>query len=349
MPLLNRRLAVSAIAMLAGLGAGLVSPSARAQESLVVYCAVQEEWCRAAAAAFERDTGIKVAMTRKSSGEVYAQVKAEAANPRGDIWWGGTGDPHMQAAEEGLTQEYKSPKLAELHDWAARQWEQSKGRAVGIYSGALGFGYNTKEIAAKKIAEPKCWADLLDPKLKDEVQVADPNSSGTAYTLLATVVQLMGEDKGFAYLKALHQNVNQYTKSGIAPVKAVALGETAVALAFMHDMVTQIVEGAPIRTVAPCEGTGYEIGSVSIVKGGRSPDLARRFVDWALSAEAQKLVGADLKIYSIPSNKAAPVSPDAPKLSDMKLIDYDTAKYGSSAERLRLLSRWTAEVKSAPK
>ena len=169
---------------------------------------------------FERETGIKIAMTRKSSGEIYAQVKAEAANPRADIWWGGTGDPHLQAAQEGLTEEYKSPVMADLQDWAVRQWEQAKGRSVGIYSGALGFGYNTELVKSKGLAEPKCWADLLDPKLKDEVQVADPNSSGTAYTLLATVVQIMGEDKGFDYLKALHRNVNQYTKSGAAPAKA---------------------------------------------------------------------------------------------------------------------------------
>src|SRR5918997_674296 len=183
---------------------GMISPAAQAQGALVLYCGVNEEWCRAAASAFERDTGIKVSMTRKSSGEIYAKVKAESANPRGDVWWGGTGDPHMQAAEEGLTVEYKSPAMGELQDWAVRQWEQSEGRAIGIYSGALGFGYNTEQIKGKGI-EPKCWADLLDAKLKDEVQVADPNSSGTAYTMLATVVQLMGEQKGFDYLKALHK------------------------------------------------------------------------------------------------------------------------------------------------
>src|ERR1043165_3744909 len=151
--------------------------SSHAQGSLVIYCGVNEEWCRAAVTAFERETGIKVSMTRKSAGEIYAQLKAEASNPRADVWWGGTGDPHMQAAEEGLTLEYKSAKLSELQDWAVKQWEQSKGRAVGIYSGALGFGFNTELIKKKGIAEPKCWADLLDPKLKDEVQVADPNSS----------------------------------------------------------------------------------------------------------------------------------------------------------------------------
>src|SRR6186713_2474279 len=128
--------------------------TAAAQGELVVYCTVQEEWCRPMVTAFEKATVIKVSMTRKSSGEFYAQLKAEAANPRGDIWWGGTGDPHMQAAEEGLTIEYKSPKMSDLQDWATRQWDQSKGRAIGIYSGALGFGYNTDLIKKKGLAEP---------------------------------------------------------------------------------------------------------------------------------------------------------------------------------------------------
>ena len=168
--------------------AAFAATPARAQGSLVMYCGVQEEWCRAMSNAFEKETGIKVAMTRKSAGEIYAQLKAESSNPRGDIWWGGTGDPHLQAAEEGLTQDYESPKNKELHSWALDQWKAAKHRSVGIYAGALGFGFNTEQIKAKGIPEPKCWADLLNPKLKDDVQVADPNSSGTAYNLLATVV-----------------------------------------------------------------------------------------------------------------------------------------------------------------
>src|SRR4029453_6787691 len=135
--------------------------SAAAQGELVVYCTPQEEWCRPMVAAFEKATGIKVLMTRKSSGEFYAQVKAEAANPRGDIWWGGTGDPHLQAAEEGLTEEYKSPKLSDLQPWAVRQAEQSKYRTVGVYAGALGFSYNSEQMKKNRGPEPKCWADLV--------------------------------------------------------------------------------------------------------------------------------------------------------------------------------------------
>ena len=324
------------------------STAAQAQGNLVLYCTVQEEWCRVMVTAFERETGIKVAMTRKSSGELYAQVKAEASNPRGDMWWGGTGDPHLQAAEEGLTEEYTSPMNAQMQDWALRQWEQSKKRTMGVYAGALGFGYNTKQISGKGIPELKCWSDLLNPKLKDEVQVADPNSSGTSYTMLATMVQLMGEDKGFEYLKAVHKNINQYTKSGAAPAKATSLGETAVGIVFQHDMVTMVVDGGPVKVVAPCEGTGYEIGSMSIIKGAKNMDLAKKWYDWALTPAAQEL-GAKAKAYQVHSNKSAKAPPQAPDLKTIKLIDYDFAKYGSSAERTRLLAKWDKEVKNLPK
>jgi iron(III) transport system substrate-binding protein len=322
---------------------------ARGQGALTVYCSILDEQCRAGVAAFERASGIKVTMVRKSTGETYAQIRAEASNPRADVWWGGPADPHMQAAGEGLLEEYRSPRLAELHPWAQALAKQSQYRVAGIYLGALGIGYNTEVLKKKSIPAPKCWADLLDSRLKDEVQMADPNSSGTAYVMLASIVQLMGEDKGFDYLKALHRNMNQYTKSGIAPVKATATGETGVGIAFMHDMVTMKVQGAPVQTVAPCEGTGYEIGAVSLVKGRANAEAARKFLDWTLSPEAQKLVFADLKIYSIPSNKASPVHPDAPKIAAIKLINYDSAKYGSSAERNRLLKKWGDEVKALPK
>jgi iron(III) transport system substrate-binding protein len=337
--------------VIAALGIALLlgpAQQAAAQGSLNVYCSVQLEWCQAIANEFTRQTGIKVAITQKGSGEVFAQIKAESANPRADVWFGGTGDPHLQAAEEGLTAVYKSPNLAQLHPWAVRQAEQSGYRTVGIYMGALGFSYNTELFKKKGLTPPRCWADLLQPAFKGEVQMANPASSGTAYTAVATVMQVMGEARGFEYLKQLHTNVNQYTKSGVAPVKAVARGETLVGVSFIHDVVTEAVAGFPVASVAPCEGTGYEIGSLSAVNGARNAEGARRFVDWALTAPAQSL-GARSKQFQVPSNRSAEIPKEAPKLADIKLIEYDFKKYGSSAERRRLLDKWEKEVNSLPR
>jgi iron(III) transport system substrate-binding protein len=167
--------------------------------------------------------------------------------------------------------------------------------------------------------------------------------------MLATLVQLMGEDKAFDYLKALHKNVNQYTKSGAAPARAAATGESIVGITFQHDAVVQAINGANVKIVSPCEGTGYEIGSMSIIKGAKNLENAKKWYDWALSKEAQS-IGAEAKVsYQVPSNKNASPPPQAPKFSEIKFINYDFAKYGSSAERTRLLTKWDKEVFALPK
>ena len=331
---------------LLALAGTLAASGAHAQ--LNVLCSVQVEWCTAAMAAFEKQTGIKVSMTQKGSGESIAQINAEKDNPKTDVWFGGTGDPHLQAAELGLTQPYQSPMLDQLHPWAKGQWTISGQKTVGIYAGALGIGYNTEVLAKKKLPVPKCWADLIKREFANDVQMANPNASGTAYTAIATLVQVMGEDEAFRYLKALHRNINNDPRSGVGPIKAAARGETLASVSFIHDVVTEAQAGFPVKAVAPCEGTGYEIGSLSIVKGARNLDNAKKFYDWALTQKAQAL-GAQAKQFQLPSNVASPVSPLSPKVADIKLINYDFAKYGSSAERKRLLERWDREVGSQPK
>ncbi len=328
------------------LGVTLGSSPAEAAGSVVVYCGVNEGWCRAAAVSFEQKTGIHVDMTRQSAGEIYARLRAEKDNPRGDIWYGGTGDPHLQAAAEGLTEPYQSPSVAQLHPWAQNQSKLSGNRTVGLYLGVLGFGYNKDELDRAKAPAPACWSDLVKADFKGEIQMADPNSSGTAWTMLATIVQLMGEDKAFAYLKALGHNIDQYTSAGAAPAQAVGRGETMVGITFQHDLIDVAKRAPAVRVVSPCEGTGYEIGSISIIKGARHPDEAKTFYEWALTADAQAIAAKNGQ-YQVPSNIATPVPPEAPDPSKVKLIAYDFAKYGSSAERKRLLSRWTEEVKNA--
>jgi iron(III) transport system substrate-binding protein len=334
---------VKVVAACLAAGASIFAFSARAEGDLNLICSADVVICELLQETFQKETGISVNMVRLSSGETYAKVRAEARNPKTDIWWGGTGDPHLQAASEALTVEYKSPMLSELHDWAVKQAESAGYKTIGVYAGALGWGYNTEILAKKNIKEPACWADLLAPELKGEIQMANPNSSGTAYTALASLVQIMGEDPAFDYLKKLNENISQYTKSGSAPVKAAGRGETALGIVFLHDAVAQTVEGFPVKSVAPCEGTGYEIGSMSIIKGARNMDNAKKWYDWALKPETQSLM-REAKSFQLPSNKNAEVPKEAPRFEDIKLIDYDFVTYGDPEKRKALLERWDREI-----
>ena len=340
---MHHRTPIMAALLLAG-----ASVQAQDGSQVNVICSVQAEWCNMIQTVFARSTGIKVNMSLKGSGEALAQLVAERANPKTDVWFGGTGDPHLQAAEQGLSLEYKSASLSQLHAWAQQQAAQSGYKTVGIYSGPLGFGYNTELIAKKKLPIPKTWADLLNPAFKGEIQVANPASSGTAYTMVATLVQLMGEDKAFDYMKALHKNISQYTRSGTGPIKAVARGESTVSISFVHDGPGEAMQGFPVATITPAEGTGAEIGSMSIIKGARNLDAAKKFYEWALTPQAQQF-GAASKQFQLPSNKGAALDPRIPDFKAIKFINYDYAKYGASAERRRLIGKWEKDVNSLPR
>src|SRR5207237_8372030 len=100
----------------------------------------------------------------------------------------GTGDPHLQAAEQNLTLPYKSPNIDKLHDWPRRHAEQSGYKTVGIYAGALAFGYNPELLQKRKRAPPACWKDLPKAEYKDEIQIATPNQSRSAKLPNATIV-----------------------------------------------------------------------------------------------------------------------------------------------------------------
>ncbi len=326
---------------------GVAAAAASAQGQVNVICSVQAEWCNMISTVYARTTGTKVNLSMKGSGEALAQLVAERENPKTDVWFGGTGDPHLQAAEQGLSLEYKSPALGQLQPWSQQQAKQSGYKTVGIYSGPLGFGYNTELLAKKKLAVPKSWADLLKPIYKGEILVANPAASGTAYTMVATLVQLMGEDKAFEYMKALHKNVSQYMRSGTGPIKAVARGESAVSISFVHDGPGEKMNSFPLETVTPLEGTGAEIGSMSIIKGARNLDAAKKFYEWALTPAAQEMAAA-ARQFQVPSNKSAKVDPRVPDFRLIKFIDYDYAKYGASAERKRLIAKWEKEVNSLP-
>jgi iron(III) transport system substrate-binding protein len=87
---------------------------------------------------------------------------------------------------------------------------------------------------------------------------------------------------------------------------------------------------------------------MAILKGARNLSNAKIFFDWALTPEAQR-IGLEVKEYAIPTNKNVVLPPQVPNLADVKLINYDSARYGSSTERKRLLERWTREIDAGRK
>ncbi len=332
------------VLLLAVAGLLLTGPSEiRAQEQrVVVNCSFELEWCEALRVKFEATTGLKAAINRKSAGETIAELQASRDNPRFDAWHSAGVDSAKIVADEGLLDSYQSPMLAELHDWAKDAARASGYTLTPINLGAVGFGYNSDLLAKKGLPVPKCWADLTNPAYKGEIQMADPRASATAYVMVTALLQIMGEDKAWAYLKALHPNINQYTRSGAAGIRAAGRGENIIGIAFLSDSVAQAVQGFPIKTVAPCEGSGLEMPGVAIVKNARNPALARKWVDFVLSVDGQN-VSLEMQKYEVQSNKNAKMHPLAPSATVPP--GYDMLKFSSAETRTIVLDRFEKDIK----
>lgn len=306
---------------------------------LTVYIGFQEDHAVKAIEQFSKDTGIKAEMIRMSAGEILAKVRAEKDNPQASVWYGGPADTFVQAVSEDLLQPYVSP-VAEKID---AKYKDANGYWTGVYVGAVGFASNKEFLEKKGLEAPKSWADLLDPKLKGEIVMASPASSGTAYTAIYSILKVFGdENKGFDYLKQLHPQVQQYTTSGAAPGRMVGMGEAGVGILFAHDIIKYQEEGYDNLVMSfPEDGTGYETGSIGIIKNSKNQDLAKAFVDWALSPKAQE-IGKTVGSFQNITNSDAVGPEQAVDMSKINLIDYNIEEAGS--ERQRIIDKWSADV-----
>ena len=353
---------LTALACLGGL-------PAVAHSQLNVLCSAPADWCKLIADEFGKETGVKVAMGSSGGRAALASLAEQKGKPQADVWFGGSTEAHFRAMKFGLVEEYASPMVAQLQPWAQKVAEQSKSTSFGAYARVVGIGYNSALATQKKLAPPACWKDLLKPGYAGEVHIASPAATGSTYFAMAAMAQLFGEEETFKYLKTMYKAPPPVKKgraveptagapkgatlppgakysgrsAAADPTKAPPpVGNAIAGIGYVGDIVAEAEGGAPVKVVVPCEGTVYEIGAVSIIKGARNLDNAKKFVDWVLGAKGQGLA-AKAKQHLYPANTAVPTSALAPKFGEIKFISYDVARFEKSEARRHLIDRWKQE------
>ncbi len=311
--------------------------------SITVYTAFPESEVVYYFNKFTEQTGIKVDYIRLSAGEMLTRVAAEKDNPQASLMFGGSTDNYIAASEQGLLEAYQSENLSSTPE----NLLDTNGDWNPIYLGCIAFACNKEWFESQGYDYPKSWQDLLDPKFEGQITMAHPSTSGTAYTVLATLVQLKGEDEVWTYLSELNKNMTQYTKSGSAAPNAVALGEANIALTFSHDGLQPTAEGYPIELSFPSDGTGYEVGAVALIKGGPADEQenAKKFIDWICSAEGQNLY-AENQSFRVPTNSESVVAEGLITLDQVNVIDYDAV--WAAENKKDLTAKFEESIVTAP-
>ncbi|HXG14804.1 MAG TPA: ABC transporter substrate-binding protein [Calidithermus sp.] len=326
-----RRMLALLLAATGLLGAPATLPAA--EDRLVIYTAFEENELKDFWEQFRRDLpdlAARASYIRASTGPIMARVEAERANPQADVIWGVFNDYLTAAARKGLLEPY----AAKESDRIPARFKHPENMWQGVTLLTVAFAVNVRRLQELRLTPPRTWDDLLEPRYRGHIVMSNPSTSGTAYLLLASHVRRLGEDRAFEYYERLDKNLSQVTKSGGAPGRMAAAGETPIGIALAYEVEVARKQGAPIEVIHPADGVAWTFEGNALVKGARNPQNARRFLDWAVSRSAMEAY-AKWRGSGI-TRSDVPVS--GPRITDLRLIDLDFVWAAENKDRL--VKKW---------
>lgn len=318
------------------LAAMMIALPALAGEITVYTALEEEEIADYIAAAQATMPDLKINVLRLSTGKLGARLLAEAGNPQADVIWGWAVTAMMDPDILAMLEPYEV-KGGEVLDAKFRDADNLWFAPIG-YMGA--FCVNTARLEEKGLPMPKSWKDLENPAFKGEVLMPDPNSSGTGYLHVISILQTMGDEAGWAQLAAVDANMAQYTSSGSKPCKSARTGEYTVGVSLAFTALKSIEEGYPLAMVFPEEGTGYELEASGLMASSDNKDDAKRFLDWTMSDEAIALYGSFKALITVPGVGASEVSVKAGLPEDVSTVLADIDFPASAARQSEINATW---------
>ena len=263
-------------------------------DRVVLYTSVDESFARQIVAEFTDRHAIRVDVlfdseAGKTTGLVK-RIRAEAGDPRADVFWSGELFNTIVLARDGLLEPYDSPSAADI----PRRYRDPSHRwtAIGLRARVLAF--DPRRTPATEL--PDRWEQLAEPRYASRLSIANP-LFGTTHGHVAAMFALWGEERGRAFLKALHNGGARLAAGNGATVRDVLDGRADLAATDTDDVWVLQRQGASLDQRPLDLGDGGTLlipTSVGVVKGCRHPGPARKLVDFLLSAECERLLaGSD--------------------------------------------------------
>lgn len=303
--------------------------SAALAKEVVLYSSNQPELLDMVAQGFEKKTGTKVTVVRLGTGEAMKRIAAEKANPLCDIFW--SGDVAVLDAAKDNFQPYDSPEAKGL---PAGYVDKEK-RWTAANTHMMIIMVNTKLVKPEDM--PKKWADILEPKWKDKIVMANPQKSGSAYAQVYGLYKMFGWDG----LTKLINNAKILDSSSLV-YKGTAEGEFAAAITMEYAAYRYVAGGATdVKIVYPADGVIAAPEGAALVAGAKHEKEAKAFFDYLISKDVVSEIYE--KYYRRPARPDAAKVEGLPSVDEITIMaDFDPAEANSLQKEL--LEKWRTMV-----
>jgi putative spermidine/putrescine transport system substrate-binding protein len=337
-----------AFGLLAGMVLAACTTFASAQTELVVTNyggSFEDGWRKSVVEPFEKaHPDIKVKLVQKLVFESMALMRAQKNDVRVDVFMMDEVGA-AQATAEGLVQPVSPktvPHLAELYP----EFRVADDAFCKFMFDAAVIAYNSQQVKPA----PDSYKDFWDKKYAGRIAINNLDSAtGLSFFLMLLKTEGATMDKvdpAFAAMKRLKPSILTFPEQHAQLAQLFTQGDIVMAPWTSDRALLLASKGVPIAWAIPKEGGIMQEGGLVIAKGTKHLDAAQKYVDFALSREAQ---AANAKYtFLSPTNSKTVLDADTAKKipNGPQMIKTLTRPDWKKANELRpqWIDRWNREI-----
>jgi len=266
------------------------SAAAVAQQQLTIVTSFPKDLTEVYKREFEaRNPGVKVEVLSRGTSASIAYVREASANAKPDIFWASAPDAFEVLASENLLQKFDGRNPAVPAKIGNYPINDPEGFYYGQALAGYGLMWNTRYLKANKLPDPKEWADLAKPVYHGHVAISSPSRSGTTHLTIETILQGEGWTRGWRQILMIGGNTAAITERSFGVPDGVNNGQFGIGLVIDFFGLSAKASGFPVEFVYPSV-TAIVPANIGLIANARNPELGKRFINFALSAEGQLLL-----------------------------------------------------------
>ncbi len=250
------------------------------EKQLIVYTSHKEEVYLPVIREFESRTGIYVEIHAGGTAEMFEQVAAASQSGACDIMFGGGIESYE--AEKDLFLPY-APVEKQVLD---PNYTDADDYWTPFTELPIVFVYNSKLVSSAEA--PQTWQDLFDEKWKGRIAFADINNSGTSYTIISTMEQVLNKDAKELVPSFYEQLDGRILSSSGDVIPEVSDGRCLIGITLEETAAKGKAQGEDISFIYPEDGTSCVPDGCAMVKNAPHSYNAGKFIDFIVGYDTQK-------------------------------------------------------------
>ncbi|RKM58842.1 extracellular solute-binding protein [Butyrivibrio sp. CB08] len=294
------------------------------EKQLIVYTSHKEEVYLPIIREFENRTGIWVEIHAGGTAEMFSEVRSAAEEGRCDIMFGGGIESYEAGKDLFLPYSVSEKNILDPG------FVDNDNYWTAFTELPIVFVYNKKLVSYSEA--PKTWKELLSSKWKGQIAFADMNNSGTSYTIISTMEQVLDKDAKEILPRFYDQLGGRVLASSGQVIPKVADGDFLIGITLEETARKAMGQGEDIAMIYPEDGTSAVPDGCAMVKNAPHSYNAGRFIDF--------IVGYDTQQYAVENfyRRSVRTDLDYPYTGTLDQIDFDVKR--SAKEEKDVFALW---------